>query len=221
MNKINLGKYGFVRKPESDFNDDGNHFKAYMINGILFTYLRSGNRLYLSGRGHTVGVRTLNWEDYSKLPSYKKLNMLNGKDVDMLTEQDFLDLVEVAEKYSEEFNHCFETLPDIPREDILHKLMEIRAKRTAEYNEFCNAFNNCSVKVLSLSNYDLQSLQRTENKLREYSEWSDEVLERSVDTICESKTSKRHFVNSTYIYDMEDSYCYKNSLQILNKLNGV
>lgn len=218
MRKINLGKYGFVRNSSYDFADDGNYFKGYVIHGIVFSYLRSGNRLYLSGRGDTIGAKTLNWEEYSKLPSHRELDKLNGVDVDVLTEQDLLDLANTAKKYSEEFEQLFDVLPDIPREDILYKLMEIRAKRSSEYNEFCNAFNNCGVKALSLSEYDLQSLQRTENRLRDYSEMSDEILERTAYTICKSKTSKRHFVNNTYKYDMEDSYTFKNALNILKKV---
>lgn len=46
--RMNFKKYGFVRIPEEDFNDDGNRFTCYDYKGLRITYLKDGDMVFLS-----------------------------------------------------------------------------------------------------------------------------------------------------------------------------
>jgi hypothetical protein len=87
MKRINLVKYGFVRWPEEDFNDDGNNFTCYRAGkAVVVSKLVSDGQAYLSC-GSDVGNHTLPYEIYSKLPNYNNAQWkYNGVSVEDLTE---------------------------------------------------------------------------------------------------------------------------------------
>ena len=47
---VRLTSYGFIRREDLDFKDDGNSFKGYEYKGIIFSYLNFHGDMYLSGR---------------------------------------------------------------------------------------------------------------------------------------------------------------------------
>lgn len=88
MKTVNLTKYGFIRREDIDFNDDGNRFKGYEYHGIVVTYIRYQDHAYINFRYDYDPI----YEGYSRLDDAQKqavravFNELNGIAIDELTE---------------------------------------------------------------------------------------------------------------------------------------
>ncbi len=97
-----LKKAGFVICPEKNFSDDGNHFKMLQYKGMYVSYLKADGMYYISPRGE-LDCRLV-WQEYSKLPSYAKLDIYNGTDyfdAEKLTKTIISYLAEYEEKVVE------------------------------------------------------------------------------------------------------------------------
>lgn len=69
----------FIRKPEYDFSDDGNHFTGYEYKGLPLTQCRSCGDTYLSFRvDYIARKKGFTYNDYSKTTWYKLCDKYNG-----------------------------------------------------------------------------------------------------------------------------------------------
>ena len=101
MKRINLVKYGFVRSPEDDFSDDGNHFTCYTAGRVRVSKLVDDGEAYLSGR---IEDGVLTYDEYSKLPSNNDVAWkYNGVSVSSLTEDDLRNFYQLCITYSNEY----------------------------------------------------------------------------------------------------------------------
>lgn len=109
MKTINLQKFGFIRREDLDFRDDGTAFKGYEYAGLVFTYARARGYVYISGRpdyGFSLDGQTKiypPYKHYSAIKGYSKLDALNGASADCITEDDIEQLKKDATAYLEAF----------------------------------------------------------------------------------------------------------------------
>jgi len=72
-----LKKRGFVRRKDLDFEDDGNHFKGYELNGIEYSYLYADGDIYLDEHIHYYELGA-EYEDWKKQPESSYVGEFNG-----------------------------------------------------------------------------------------------------------------------------------------------
>lgn len=134
MKRINLVKYGFVRWPEEDFNDDGSNFICYRAGkAVRVSKLVSDGQAYLSC-GSEVGNRSLPYDVYSKLPNYNNSQWkYNGVSVEDLTEQDLIDFYNACVAYEKEYEEIEATIQYPTIEELMARCEELRAKAMTEY----------------------------------------------------------------------------------------
>lgn len=136
MTRINLVKYGFVRWPEEDFSDDGNHFTCYRAGKkIRVSKLVSDGEVYLSADSN-AGNGTLPYEVYSKLPHYQQSNWdYNGVQLTDLTEQDLKDLYNACLLYEQEYEEAEANIEYPSLEELKKQCELIQAKTLREMHE--------------------------------------------------------------------------------------
>ena len=133
MTRINLVKYGFVRWPEEDFSDDGNHFTCYRAGKkVRASKLVSDGQAYLS-ISSDVGNGTLPYEVYQKLPHWSDANWKwNGVPVASLTEQDLEDFHFACIAYEREYEEAEAAIVYPTLEEIQDKAVKVTAKSLLE-----------------------------------------------------------------------------------------
>lgn len=158
MERINLTKYGFVRWPEEDFNDDGARFTCYKAGKrIRVSKTTYRDEVFISAR--LAGPGLLDYDEYSKLPHYKDLDKLNGIDKDKITEQDLIELFRNCIEYERAYEaleaQC--TVPSI--QEIQDYLDEVKQIRIKEYDEIKGLLAAKVDKlVLNLGAYDWKQI---------------------------------------------------------------
>lgn len=136
MTRINLCKYGFVRWPEEDFSDDGNHFTCYRAGKkIRVSKLVSNGEVYLSADS-SAGNNTLPFEVYSQLPHYHDSNWKwNGVPQASLTEQDLKDLYTACLLYEQEYEEAEANIQYPSLEELRQQCNLINSKTLREMQE--------------------------------------------------------------------------------------
>ncbi len=121
MDRINLTKYGFIRRPALDFSDDGSRFRCYELDGIEVSYLKSNYGIYISGHSTPISGGMLKYDEYSKLPHYKALDNLNG--VDDVEESELYQLANDIRAYAKEYREA-EAKLEYPSEEEARSYIE-------------------------------------------------------------------------------------------------
>lgn len=136
MKRINMIKYGFVRWPEEDFSDDGNHFTAYRAGKtVRVSKLVSDGQAYLSISSE-CGKGTLPFEVYSKLPHYHDANWKwNGVSVAGLTDKDLEDFYKACVLYEMEYVDTESRIKYPTLEEIKEKAVKLTAKSLLELSK--------------------------------------------------------------------------------------
>lgn len=169
MKRINLTKYGFVRWPEEDFNDDGNRFQGYKAGkSVRVSKLVSEGQAYLSCSS-TVGNGTLPYEVYSKLPHYSLAQWrYNGVSVDTLTEQDLIDFYNACVSYEKEYEEAEATIKYPTLEEITEQCEKLWTKAMAEYSAGQTIVMDAVLlnKFIKLSDYEVKSVRDCLKSLR-------------------------------------------------------
>jgi hypothetical protein len=163
MKRINLVKYGFVRWPEEDFNDDGNNFTCYRAGkAVVVSKLVSDGRAYLSC-GSDVGNHTLPYEIYSKLPNYNNAQWkYNGVSVEDLTEQDLIDFYNACVSYEKEYEEAEANIVYPTLEELTEQCEKLWTKHNREYAEAQKIISDSVITgdFLKLSKYQLETIHR-------------------------------------------------------------
>lgn len=169
MKKINLTKYGFVRWPEEDFNDDGNRFQGYKAGkSVRVSKLVSEGQAYLSCSS-TVGNGTLPYEVYSKLPHYSvALWKYNGVSVDTLTDQDLIDFYNACVEFEKEYEEAEATIKYPTLEEITEQCEKLWTKAMTEYSAGQTIVTDAVLlnKFIKLSDYEVKSVRDCLKSLR-------------------------------------------------------
>ena len=120
MKQLRLAKYGFIRRPEEDFSDDGSRFEVYSVGRVRVTKLVSEGIVYLSGR---IERGLLNYDQYGKLPHYDQVTWkLNGKcSLDSLVDKDIEEFYYDCVKYEQEYKEVESTIHVPTDEEIASK----------------------------------------------------------------------------------------------------
>lgn len=162
MKRIELTKFGFIRWPEEDFSDDGNHFQAWRAGKkVRVSKLVSNGKAYLSIDSE-VGEGTLPYEVYQKLPHYNDANWKwNGVDVDSLTPQDLEDFYNTCILYEQEYEEVERTFQFPSREEIEHRCKELKEIREQEIIELNRLMSSKLTAIITIMNpYSWKELQR-------------------------------------------------------------
>ena len=201
---INLKKYGFVRCPNEDFNDDGSRFSVYRRGRIYLTKCISFGTAYISAR---IDGYLMNDED-SKLDGYNELDALCGtKDAKEITDEDLQKLSDVCETYEKAYNEA-ESKLFYPTED------EIKAE--IEASEFSEAYKKVKESDLTkLESYEASTVANYLKELLLQDLKSTHTYVKKYNYMHNSGCARDRIPNGA---DLEHSYYYTEIMNILNRI---
>ena len=154
--KLNFKKYGIQRSPEHDFSDDGNRFRGYICNGVPMSYLKDDGEVYLSIQVGDLGG--LNYEEYSKLPSYKDCDKYNGVDESSV---DLADVAEICKRIKAEYDEALGNIKDISDDDYKAYTDKYLEKAKKEFEEAKHVIKNLEPEdLLNASEWDIKKIKR-------------------------------------------------------------
>lgn len=166
--RLNFRQGGFERDKSSDFSDDGTRFYAYKHqSGLPMTYARHQDQVFIALRPDYLN--SLNYSEYSTLPSYKNVDIYNGV---LVSEVDMKKLDGIATQFMKEYNNKVSEVEGEDYEEDWKKYVEEATKYNKFYYEEAKQFvmNNFD-KFIHLKSYDmrdamyyLQFLEREANK---------------------------------------------------------
>ena len=188
FNPRSLQKYGFIRRPEDDFSDDGNRFRGYAYKTdkgeMPVTYLKSNGQVYLTAALHHKDE--LSYEEYKNLPSYRDGDKYNGVSED---EVDVADFANICEKLIEEYAEAVIKLESVSSEKIEEACKKLEKAALDDYNRTLKLFRAVDpIKLLNASPYQLKSVKEYFQRAKEE---STSKLERMSNS---SERSKREFL---------------------------
>ena len=156
MQRIVLTKYGFVRTPEKDFTDDGNHFTCYRVGKVVVSKLVADGAAYISG--YMDGE--LPYEVYSKLPHYSELDRLNGVPVSAVNEESIQRLYEACISYEKEYGDALSKIVYPTFEELQSHANKLNATYHKLISEIENEVKEKVAKMLlGGSDYDFKHLR--------------------------------------------------------------
>lgn len=154
--KLNFKKYGIQRSPEHDFSDDGNRFRGYICNGVPISYLKDDGEVYLYIQVGDLGG--LNYEEYSKLPSYKDCDKYNGVDESSV---DLADVAEICKRIKAEYDEALGNIKDISDDDYKAYTDKYLEKAKKEFEEAKQVIKNLEPEdLLNASEWDIKNIKR-------------------------------------------------------------
>lgn len=201
MKQLRLAKYGFIRRPEEDFSDDGNRFEVYSVGRVSVTKLVSEGIVYLSGR---VERGLLNYDQYGRLPHYDHVTWdLNGKcSLNSLEDEDIKEYYYACVKYDQEYTELESTIHVPTDEEIASK--EAQEKKILnEEKEF----------VKSIALIDLFTLNEWTQKL--VLKYAQQIMNKKVD----KEFHRRSNANRVAYMDctIEHSFYYNEIKELLKR----
>lgn len=212
MKRINMTKYGFIRKEREDFHDDGNNFKGYATgpnSRLRISKLVSDGRAYLSA---DMNGNKLDYTEYSKLPHYNCVWDYNGIDLEKLTEEDLVKFYNDCVAYEKEYLEAEAKVSFPSIEDIKLQCETINAIRKAEIDEVSNLLEQVAVRfLLEADRYELGRLRDYYNSLSK--RFFD--VDKYPQTIQKSNYG-RNFIKASNS-DLQPSFYYKELMEILDK----
>lgn len=212
MKRINMTKYGFIRKESEDFSDDGNRFTGYTISSnsrLRVTKLVSDGRAYLSA---DMNGNKLDYTEYSKLPHYNCVWDYNGVDLNKLTEEDLVDFYNSCVAYEKEYLEAESKVVFPTIDEIKLQCETINAIRQAEIDEVSTLLERIAVRfVLDADKYTLNNFQSYFKSLKE--RFFD--VDKYPQTIQKSNYG-RNFIKATNS-DLQPSFYYKCLIEILER----
>ena len=154
--KLNFKKYGIQRSPEHDFSDDGNRFRGYICNGVPISYLKDDGEVYLYIDVGDLGG--LNYEEYSKLPSYEDCDKYNGVPESSV---DLADVAEICKRIKAEYDEAIGNIKDISDDDYKAYTDKYLEKAKKEFEEAKQVIKNLEPEdLLNASEWDIKNIKR-------------------------------------------------------------
>ena len=211
MNRIDLTKYGFIRYPEDDFNDDGNHFTCYRIGKVRVSKLVSHGDAYIAAR---IDRGDLHYNEYSTLPHYKAMNYLNGVPCLSIKESDLIEFYNSCVEYEKEYDAKVKEVQALNPSyehilDCLTKINEARKKEIADIES--KATLDC---LCGLNSYALRSFFEYFKPLKD--KLIDDVKTEADNQFKSIDGYTRQFYNTDrWQKDLNPSWHYKQCLETL------
>lgn len=138
FNPRQLEKFGFKRRTDLDFSDDGNRFKGYMYKDTIpVSYLQADGEVYISFR---VSNLDLTPNEYMNLPSYRDADKYNGVSSDKV---DINDLVKIGDKLIDEIKEVQDSIKPVDDK---------------EWITFCDIMGNAYHKLYDLSIKEIKNI---------------------------------------------------------------
>lgn len=214
MKKIRMTKYGFVRWPEEDFEDDGNHFDVYRAGKkVKVSKLVSNGAVYLS-IDTSVGSGSLPYDVYSQLPHYRAANWdFNGIQVEPLTDDDLKEFYEACIAYEQEYEAAEASIKYPTLEEIQEKAVKVTAKSLVELTKVEMLLKNYGLEAaIKFSPYEWKTAQEyIKNLIADVKRFDPETFPQTV----VGKSSSFDFVKpDTY---MKESYWFKYLKELFEK----
>ena len=170
---IRMTSHGFMRSPEDDFTDDGNRFTCYRlpdVPNVRVSVCVDRGEYYISARDESC---ELTYEEYSKLPCYHEMDMLNGCSESYVKEnmQKFIECIHTYENaYREAVNNLQQVSDDEIKEIYKNKYRDLLMKMINDIRSRIN-FNIFNIK----SEWDFKRLKEYyDNLIRDFNCYSDE-----------------------------------------------
>lgn len=213
MKKIMMTKYGFVRWPEEDFNDDGNAFTCYKVGErVRVSKCTYKGEVFISAR---INGSKLPYEVYSKLPHYSYLDDLNGVSIADLADEDLAKLYGACLAYELEYTEAEANIQMPTLEEIKEQCVKVQAKRFTEIAHIETLLStNVTKLALTLSDYKWRTLKDYITRLTDQAVNYDP--ENYAPKILDTSFSFT-FCSPTY-GELESSYWYKALLEIINSI---
>lgn len=213
MKRINMTKYGFIRKESEDFSDDGNRFTGYTISPnsrLRVTKLVSYGRAYLSA---DMNGNKLDHTEYSSLPHHSKACWdYNGIDLDKLEEKDLAEWYSACVEYEKEYIEAESKITFPTLDEIREQCLVINSIRQSELNEVKDLLAKVSLNlVLKADKYTFGRIQDY------YKSLSTRFFDADTYPQSIQKSSYgRNFIKPTNS-DLQPSFYYKELIEILER----
>ena len=220
MKRINMAKYGFIRKESEDFTDDSNRFTGYTISSnsrLRISKLVSDGRAYLSS---DMNGCKLDYTEYSKLPHYQDAVWnYNGVDMNSLTDEDLVNWYNACVEYEKEYIEAESKVVFPTIEEIRNQCIRIRSLRQQEFDSITKLINENGTKLLLglTNNYELRNLRDYYDSLKKAAEGFDpDTYPQSI----QKSNYGRNFVKETN-GDLKENWYYKQLKEIISKVVPV
>jgi hypothetical protein len=214
MKKIMMTKYGFVRRPEEDFSDDGNRFTCFRAGkNVRVSKLVADGQAYLSADS-SVGNRTLPYDVYSKLPHYHDAGWKwNGVSVASLTEQDLIDFYNACVAYEQEYEAAEASMVYPTLEELTAKAHKIVSHRLFEISKIENRLKKYTREAIEkFSSYEWKRVQDcTKSLMADVKKFDPDTYPQQI----LGTASSFNFIKSEN--DMDESYWFKSLKEIFEK----
>ena len=212
MKRINMTKYGFIRRESEDFHDDGNNFTGYSISSnsrLRVSKLVSDGQAYLSC---DMNGNKLDYTEYSKLPHYNAAWDYNGVSVESLTEQDLINFYNACVAYEQEYLEAEAKVVFPSLDDIKLQCETVNAIRQAEIDEVSDLLERVAVRfVLEADRYTVSNFQSyfksLKNRFYDVDKYPQSIQKTNYG---------RNFIKASNP-DLSPSFYYNQLVEILNK----
>lgn len=208
MTRINMTKYGFVRAPELDFSDDGNHFQCYTVGRVRVSKLVSKGEVYISGR---IEGDKLTYDEYRMLPHYDAIDRLNGVSLDSLTDKDLIELYNSCVAYDAEYTAAESSSVYPTKDELLHVYRKLKAYAITEYLKVSAKIT--PEKLVKMSDYEIREFRRYLEGLAKAKEFNPE---ESADRVLGTARSKQVAAMSD-AQIAQKSFYFTQCLKLLDK----
>lgn len=156
---LRLTSFGFIRSPQDDFTDDGSTFTCYRYPGL------DGMRVSVckstwSDDSYFIAARMergdLIYAEYSALPCYKELDMLNDGCGEEYAKQHLPELIEAMKTYHKAYKEKVASLEPVTDEEIL----EIYRNKYSRYykEKVAEIKSKIDYRVLRLDEWSVKNL---------------------------------------------------------------
>ena len=210
---LNFKKAGFVREPDLDFTDDGARFFGYIHkSGMPMTYTSYMDNAFISLRPDYL--HKLNYEEYSKLPSYKLADMYNYVPK---SEVDMAKLDDAATQLMKEYEEAVNSLESVDEKSWQDYIAQAKELAVEKYNKM--------VKLVK-DNFELLSDNYAKYEVKHVFEYLNDLKDgvKKVDRIASlDDTYKRQALSKGIYYittPMDDDFYCKQITEIIKKLQG-
>lgn len=182
--KLDFKKAGFTRDPSLDFSDDSHRFYGYRHkSGLPLTYATFKDNVFLSLRPDYLNK--LNFNEYRKLPTYKKLNKYNGVPE---SEVDLNDLSNIADSFMKEYNEAVDKIKPLSKKELNQFIEKSYEQALGNYTYAKDFVNQNINKFLDASPSATDEIKRNLRSLRNYAD----NIRNFIESLSDS--AKRQFV---------------------------
>lgn len=212
MKRIDLSKYGFVRAPEEDFSDDGTRFTCYKIGDIRVSKASWQDEIFITGR--YIGKSGLEYEEYSKLPHYKDMEILNGVNKDRIDESDIIVFRDACIAYQKEMEQAEKEIVYPTETEIADVRKQVRLARMKEFEEVKNKITMNIDKVFQLGSSTVSRIQTHYNSLNKNAHPNGSDIEYAKN-IVGSRYSRSMMLDSFLERELRPSFDYRVLVRLL------